>query len=188
MAHIFDAVAGGYRLVCEITGQQSGVVSTDENAVNGLEWYSPGTETDCLARQRARAKLLLVDRDGLGAEEAEDRVAGLRWDLMPSGQLVGTPSAQQIAQAEAPYSRLRQRIRLRLTVDKPMFQADGLDEAVVTVTGLIADATATLGDGLSVLVPVADPAIHITSDVPRVFMIQILDAQHWSRPLRIEAR
>lgn len=188
MAHVFDAQAGGYRLVCEATGTLSPVVATEERAVQGLEWYcdDPAAKEVYLARQRARFKLALVQRDML-PEEAEDHAAGLRWDLMPDGSATGTPSDAKIAEAEAVYPALAQRARLGISVDKATFASDSVEVATVTITGLVAPATVELGGGLAAQVSPADPMVRLTSDIPRRFTVRVLDANHWSRPVEVEA-
>lgn len=218
MAHVFDAAAGGFRLVCEATGVLSPVVATEERAVLGLEWYcdDPAAKEVYLARQRARLKaaivgtphsiekaieLRFIPEDALSrpltaeeraaiiitAEMAEDIAAALRWDLMPDGSVAGTPSAAKIAEAEAAHPALTQRARLGITSDKPTFASDGIEVATVTITGLIAPATVDLGDGLTAQVSPADPVVRLTSDIPKKFSVRIVDANHWSRPVEVEA-
>lgn len=189
MAHVFDEAAGGYRLVCEATGVESDVVATEERAVMGLEWFCPDpvAEEAYLARQRARFKQNLVAR-GLLAEEAEDEAADLRWDLMPDGRVVGEPSDQAIADAEASMPELVQRARVAISADKASFTADGMDEVTVTFEGLVAEAEADLGDGLTVTVSPTDAIVTLTSDIPRTFEPRVLDANHYSRPITVEAQ
>ena len=189
MAHIFDPIMGGYRMVCEATGELSpGIASRDAQALVGVEWYSDVASARelYLARQRARFKVALVER-GFSAEDAEDHAASLRWDLMPDGTVAGTPSGARIAEAEAPHPSIAQRARLRISVDRPTFASDGTEEATITIAGLVAPATVELGAGLTAEVSPADPVVRITSDVPRKFSIRVLDGLHWSAPVVLEA-
>lgn len=193
MAHIFDFEEGGFRLVCEATGTLSPVVATEEQAVLGVEWYSdvPGGDRLYIARQRARFKERMVNGLGLGPEEAEDHAAALRWDLMANGVPArALPTKEQFAEAEAPFPELAQRARVGIAVQNATFAADGVAQAVLTFTGLVA-ATEVIVTGpsgeLKATVSPADPVLGLTSDVPSLFSVRVLDAVHWSRPVEIEA-
>lgn len=224
MAFIFDAAAGGYRLVCEATGALSPVVATEERAVLGLEWYceDPAAEAVYLARQRARFKATIVGkkrtveeavrlgilpeipRDAqdrfreltaaeealliISADDAEDIAAGLRWDLMANGQAASRlPTDAEKASADSAFTELQQRAKVRITTNKVRFLADGLEAATVTFEGLVASAVAELGGALTAAVSPVDPVVVLTSDIPRLFTVRILDAAHWSKPLHVEA-
>jgi len=89
MAYTYDAQEKGYRLVCEGCGHRSAVVSLDEKAVQGLEWYC--SDLQCkrsyLAKQRERFQQGVVER-GMSPTQAELEIAKLRWDLMPDGERI----------------------------------------------------------------------------------------------------
>ena len=89
MAYAYDEQEKGYRLVCEGCDHQSAVVSLEEKSVQGIEWYCSNLQCkrSYLAKQRERFKAGLIER-GIDRNEAEARIAGLRWDLMPDGERV----------------------------------------------------------------------------------------------------
>jgi hypothetical protein len=220
MTSFFDPILLGYRLVCEATGTLSpGIVTTDAQALVGVEWYSdtPDGEAVYLARQRARVKdalvgrtfsveegvkLLILPEDALSRpltdaedlariitpEWAEEIASELRWDQTARGQAARRlPTPGEIASAEVPLPRIAQRARVRIATDKLTFRPDGVDRVVLTFSGLVASAVADLGGGRTAQVSPADVTVRLTSDVPRRFVVMVVDALHWSRPLRVEA-
>jgi hypothetical protein len=76
---------------------------------------------------------------------------------------------------------------VRIATDKLTFRPDGVDRVVLTFSGLVASAVADLGGGRTAQVSPADVTVRLTSDVPRRFVVMVVDALHWSRPLRVEA-
>ena len=72
MSYIYDAQAGGYRLTCENCGRTSPVISTEERAAQGVEWWC--SDISCeqihLAHQRARLKFRLIEK-GMASDKAE---------------------------------------------------------------------------------------------------------------------
>jgi len=82
---------------------------------------------------------------------------------------------------------LLQKATVTISVDKTTFAADGVEEVLVTLSGLVADVVLDLGGGLTGSVTVADPTHIITSDVRMLFSLQIIDNLHWSEQIIIEA-
>ena len=83
-------------------------------------------------------------------------------------------------------ARLEQTDRVIITPDRFSFNADGIDEVTIQFQFVAPSATINLGGGLTAPVP-PDGTLILTSDVPRVFVVQVQDRFHWSRPVRIEA-
>lgn len=79
-----------------------------------------------------------------------------------------------------------QKAEVTLARNAATFSADGTSEGQITLTGLTQDAQVHVDQSI-VTVTVADPVLVITSDVPRIFAVQVVDAYHWSEIVMIEA-
>ena len=72
--------------------------------------------------------------------------------------------------------------------NKSQIIANGVDESIITFSGLLEDVKVTLGDELRIDVLTSDPILIVTSDVPRQFEISVSDMLHWSNFIIVEAR
>ena len=101
MSYVYDEQEKGYRLVCGGCGQQSPVMSLEEKAIQGVEWWCSdlSCEQIYLAHQRARFKFELVKK-GMTPDRAETEIVKLRWDMMPDKDQKTPPTREQIEQAE----------------------------------------------------------------------------------------
>ena len=73
-------------------------------------------------------------------------------------------------------------------VSKSSFVADGLDESVLTFSGMVGDMAISLGNGLTRMITLADAELTITSDVPRIFEIMPGELDlHTFEPFIVEA-
>ena len=81
-----------------------------------------------------------------------------------------------------------QKAVVSISVDKTSIVADGVDEALLSFSGLTAPINVSFGDGLTHIVIPTDPNVQLTSDVPRRFVVGIDDKLHFADPVVVEAR
>lgn len=82
---------------------------------------------------------------------------------------------------------LEQKSIVTITASKVAFLANGVDSVALTLIGLVAPAILSLGGGLTVGVSPADANVTITSDLPRLFVAELIDNLHWSALVSVEA-
>lgn len=73
-----------------------------------------------------------------------------------------------------------------ISADKTTIVADGVDAATLTFAGLTASVVVRLA-GQNLTVTQADPHLIITSDLPRDFVVKILDDLHYSNRIIVRA-
>lgn len=109
--------------------------------------------------------------------------AGVGWlDVAPGHPALQAQDAYHVVAGE-----LVPKAVVTLTASAGTFPADGVTECQVTASGLTADAVCWILPTRTLALPAADPVLVITSDVPRRFVLQVLDPAHWSAPLTVEA-
>lgn len=116
--------------------------------------------------------------------------------LADDDQVVNYPSRLELTQAEfesdpETYKRvsagaLVNKTTVTVTPSKTPFDADGVDECVLTFAGLIDDASPRV-NGVLTSITVSDPTITITADTPAVFVVRLVDAYHVSDEIEVSA-
>ena len=115
----------------------------------------------------------------------KDPVNQTKIDLTPAHPIIHEQLKWKVNDAG---DNVEQKEVVIISVDKPNILADGIDEAAISLSGLVAPALVSFGNGLSQTVTPADPVIQLTSDVPRQFVVEINDMLHFSEPVFVETK